>query len=173
MMNDSSERSPVSTMITTKILMQLPNIENRLKRLVDKYANYRYGLIPILFTGSLQDLRNITNTVVGRSSTFMTMMTNELVTFTDEEYNEWCKMYQEYWLIMLQAVQELREHKLPSYTTTLTRDSYLALDRLLNLFERDTTGSMERDNLLASRMFQRMTFENQYLCKRIIEKMHE
>lgn len=160
--------------LSTKVLMQLPSVEMRLKRLVDKYANNRYGLIPVVFTGSLQDLRDIVNgnnEVDGRSSSMM--MTNYFDTFTDDEYNEWCKMCQEYWLVMLQAVQEMREFRLPSYTTTLTRDSYLSLDRLLGLFERDTTGVMERDNFLASRMFQRMTFENQYLAKRIIERMIE
>lgn len=153
--------------------MQLPNIEQRLKRLIDRYANHRYGLIPIRYTGSLQDLRNIVNSVNGRPSSVSTMMTSDLATFTEAEYNEWCKMFQEYWLIMLQAVEELREQKLPSYATTLTRDSYLTLDRLLNLFEQDTTGIMERDDTSASQMFRRMTFENQYMSRRLIEKILE
>lgn len=165
----SSSSSERSTIVTTKILLHLPNLENRLKRLIDVYTNYRYGLIPITFTGSLQDLRSIVNCVDNRSS--VSIMTKDLTSFTDAEYNEWCRMYQEYWLITLQAMNELREHKLPSYSATLTRDSYLSLDLLLNIFEKDTTANPTRDNMLAVQMFQRMTFENQYLSKRIVERM--
>lgn len=159
------------TVVATQLLMRFPNFEVRLKRLIDVYLNYRYGLIPIMFTGSLQDLRAIVNNVDDRSS--VSIMTKDLTTFTDAEYNQWCRMYQEYWLIMLQAMKEFREHKLPSYAVTLCRDSYLSLDLLMNIFEKDTTANMKRDNMLAVQLFQRMTFENQYLSKRIVERMTE
>lgn len=243
----------------------LYNLRNRVDLLNRKYAAKRGALIPVLFTGSIDDLRVVStvrrrerpspamplsqqraddrkndlginggangandnggandndgendngSSVVDRAaglatdnnddethnnnrrkennatSNNVTLLTRDLSTFDDLELNEWCKIFQEYWLTLQRTTRELLhrfEHGSRSSNDStdppasksflsLNNERYIALslELIIRVFEDDkwcpgtTDSSTESD--MVGKVYRRLSFENRYLSKRIIER---
>lgn len=103
---------------------------SRVQKLIEKYQQ-RKGLFPVLFTGSLDDLAVImtaedrSNSFLNRSA-FQRSLYNELEerqrngsnltwrernldTFSSSELDAWVRIFQEYWLNMIEALQTLEQ----------------------------------------------------------------
>lgn len=103
---------------------------SRVQKLIEKYQQ-RKGLFPVLFTGSLDDLAVVmtaedrSNSFLNRSA-FQRSLYNELEerqrngsnltwrernldTFSSSELDAWVRIFQEYWLNMIEALQTLEQ----------------------------------------------------------------
>lgn len=104
----------------------------RVQKLIEKYHK-RKGLFPVLFTGSLDDLAVII-TAEDRSNCFLnrsafqrslydeleerqrngsnlTWRERNLDTFSSSELDAWVRIFQEYWLNMIEALQTLDQNE--------------------------------------------------------------
>lgn len=105
---------------------------SRVQKLIKKYQQ-RKGLFPVLFTGSLDDLAVIM-TAEDRSNSFfdrsafqrslyneleerprnssnLTWRERNLDTFSSSELDAWVRIFQEYWLNMIEALQTLEQNE--------------------------------------------------------------
>lgn len=105
---------------------------SRVNKLIKKYQE-RKGLFPVLFTGSLDDLAVIM-TAEDRSNNFfnrpafqrslyneleerqrngsnLTWRERNLDTFSSSELDAWVRLFQEYWLNMIEALQTLESNE--------------------------------------------------------------
>lgn len=105
---------------------------SRVQKLIKKYQQ-RKGLFPVLFTGSLDDLAVVV-TAEDRSNSFLnrsafqrslyyeleerqrngsnlTWRERNLDTFSSSELDAWVRIFQEYWLNMIEALQTLEQQQ--------------------------------------------------------------
>lgn len=182
---------------------------NRFNVQVKKYKNERRDMvIPIRFTGSTDDLRFIAAVknkhprTVGdvKFSTrefIVRLRTDDLQTFTDDELNEWCRIFHEYWLTLVKSIDAFKQRAENSFVTWATSDppasksflaqtnsSYLGLsiELLLEIFEKDiymgprnvgnfsSDTNVNRTSYDVVSVISRLSDVNRYLAKRILER---
>lgn len=170
----------------------LTTLRNRVVKQIEKYTKYRKMLIPIRYTGSLEDLRSIAlrTTLPGQKAS-PRLLSTILTSFNIDELNEWCRQFQEYWMQMLAAYTELKR-RAADPTASLESNSdedqerlnfltnndapylRLAVETMLSIFERDRLPwpeyNRQSEVKIINELKSRLTAGNSYLGRRIVER---
>lgn len=175
-------------------------LQNRLRAQVVKYAE-RKMLIPIRFTGSLDDLRQLilrTTSPMGNRKSPSVERSPDLLSFSDDEYNEWCRAFQEYWLALVRSYEELGKltengsHRLVLRSTNsatktdcknvqswyLSSDNVVflrvAVEAMLNVFEKDRlplTTNPAKEMGLVELLKKRLDGGNAYMAAQLLRRI--
>lgn len=178
-MKETDEEAPV---------LWWTRLENRMRVQLKKYCNQRKMLVPVRFTGSLDDLRQ----VVGVSSfgkAAIGSVTADLRSFDRNEIIEWCSIFHEYWLKLLRSFDELRRrviyHQKPSASNAEVEDARtflspreesflrLSVEIMLEIFEKDRlppSNTENDENVIAWKLAGELDFCNRYMARKILER---
>lgn len=177
----------------TTAAVWLSTLQNRVLKQVEKYARERKMLIPVRFTGSLEDLRSIVlRTTLPGQQTSTRLLSTSLTSFNDDELNEWCRQFQEYWLNLLAAFMELKRRTVGptnTHTNTATKNEperlnfltntdnpflRVAVETMLAVFENDRLPSpsytVRSEKEIVTEIVSRLSPGNRYLARRILER---
>lgn len=167
----------------------LPELNSRVEKVSQGFTT-RTGVYPISFTGSIDDLRQIASRSTRNGYRQCKFLSRDLDTFSDDQLNEWTKIFQEYWLTMFKTSSELNRLAADTkgeYKCALKADppasksflspgnlsfARLSLERILPIFEEDLSNASRLADRDATEqaVFHRLNFENKYLAKRLIQR---